>query len=582
MAKNIIASHSIDSIYLVSKEAGSAINNCKNQSAGPARFQIFLKMCDHHVDKGGGTTKPPAHSDLSKSPSHVKPDQTFAEVTQVTGSVSGGNTSSRTFEQILAEDLKDRNILEINLYKTNPEERGMNLTFDDLSTFIFDVLKIRHQDCVGIDYTTGRYDHREIQLKPGVDVSPYVTGNTPLLFRNHHILVKKQTNNVTKVLFRNVPLNVPDEEILNLCICYGEVLGGVTREKLNNKKDKGISGSNRAVEIILNENTSFENFYWLEGPQPGDQGRRVTVTHPGQPQQCSHCFSHDRPKYGKPLKDKCPAKGNGKACKEMEIKDRAKMADYMKELEELIGYVSLKNRYFRKLKIKPTKEPTDTDDSDKKTDEETEVSFGTRIINPIVEKDLQIEMLRKEQEKMPALIQELKNTRAILRTRRDEQNVNDSRLKLARKFAEQRMAEAIKSDTMFLTNNPHLISMLAVFQERDQFLVDPVTADIKPLNEDNFLKAIKDDVIKFSEEEENPPFNKLQYNERIDEVKNQVHEKMKEDKRFYPGTTTNSRRDSIAHSSYKRLSEHSLDGRSSSRPRRATGSGSSPPLPATQ
>ena len=406
MAKNIIASHSIDSIYLVSKEAGSAINNCKNQSAGPARFQIFLEMSDHHVDKGGGTTKPPAHSDLSKSPSHVKPDQTFAEVTQVTGSVSGGNTSSRTFEQILVEDLKDRNILEINLYKTNPEERGMNLTFDDLSTFIFDVLKIRHQDCVGIDYTTGRYDHREIQLKPGVDVSPYVTGNTPLLFRNHHILVKKQTNNVTKVLFRNVPLNVPDEEILNLCICYGEVLGGVTREKLNNKKDKGISGSNRAVEIILNENTSFENFYWLEGPQPGDQGRRVTVTHPGQPQQCSHCFSHDRPKYGKPLKDKCPAKGNGKACKEMEIKDRAKMADYMKELEELIGYVSLKNRYFRKLKIKPTKEPTDTDDSDKKTDEETEVSFGTRIVNPIVEKDLQIEMLRKEQEKMPALIQD--------------------------------------------------------------------------------------------------------------------------------------------------------------------------------
>ena len=217
---------------------------------------------------------------------------------------------------------------------------------------------------------------------------------------------------------------------MNLCICYGEVVGEVTREKLNNKNDKGIAGSNRVVEIILNENASFENYYWFEGPQPGDQGRRVTVTHPGQPQQCSHCFGHDRPKYGRPLADRCPAKGNGKACKEMEIKDRAKMTDYMQELENLIGYVSLKNKYYRKLKIKSAKVSIITDETENKTEDEMELGSGTKIVNPIKEKDLQISMLIKEQERIPALMQELKNTKAASRTRREEQMINDSRLKL--------------------------------------------------------------------------------------------------------------------------------------------------------
>ena len=41
--------------------------------------------------------------------------------------------------------------------------------------------------------------------------------------------------------------------------------------------------------------------------------------------------------------------------------------------------------------------------------------------------------------------------------------------------------------------------MLAVFQERDQFDVDPTTAEIKPIYED-FLKVISEDVINFSDQ----------------------------------------------------------------------------------
>ena len=270
-------------------------------------------------------------------PSQLKPGQTFADAAQAAGLVSGGINNSRSFEQIISEEKKNRNILELHLTKNvtienNKQVKPKNLTFDELSIFIFDILKIKHQDCIGLDYTTGRYDHREIQLKPGIEVTQYLNGSIPYQFKDHQILVKRQRNNISKVIFRNVPLNVPDEELLNLCVCYGDVVEGVQREKLYNNKDKGMLGSNRTVDVILKDGATFENYYWMEGPLPGDQGRRITVTHPSQPQQCSHCFSFDRPKYGVPLSERCPAKGNGKACKEMEIKERAKMADYMKML----------------------------------------------------------------------------------------------------------------------------------------------------------------------------------------------------------------------------------------------------------
>ena len=93
---------------------------------------------------------------------------------------------------------------------------------------------------------------------------------------------------ISKVLFRSVPLNVSDEEILHLCAVYSDVVDGIKREKLYNNKDMGRTGSNRMVEIIFNDGMSFDIFYWLEGALPGDQGRRVTVTHHGQLMQCSH------------------------------------------------------------------------------------------------------------------------------------------------------------------------------------------------------------------------------------------------------------------------------------------------------
>ena len=91
----------------------------------------------------------------------------------------------------------------------------------DLSEFFFDVIKLKIEDCLGIALRTHRYDTKEIKLKRGVDPSPYLT-LTPHLFKGHEITTKKQMNNLTRVTLKNVPFNIPDEEIIHLCKVYGE------------------------------------------------------------------------------------------------------------------------------------------------------------------------------------------------------------------------------------------------------------------------------------------------------------------------------------------------------------------------
>ena len=63
--------------------------------------------------------------------------------------VSGGMNSGRTFQQIIEDEKKKRNILEIKLQKLKlitdsegDENYARSLTYDDLGELIFDVIKI--------------------------------------------------------------------------------------------------------------------------------------------------------------------------------------------------------------------------------------------------------------------------------------------------------------------------------------------------------------------------------------------------------------------------------------------------------
>ena len=147
--------------------------------------------------------------------------------------------------------------------------RAKQLTFEDLGEFLFDILEIKPEECISFNFTSGRYDLREIKFKPGIDTSPYLR-LTPIAFKDYDITVRKQRQNIVRVTFKNVPLNVPDEEILNLCNSYGKPASQVNYEKLHNIRGLGLTGATRFVDVEMEQGVSFENYYWLEGPLPGD------------------------------------------------------------------------------------------------------------------------------------------------------------------------------------------------------------------------------------------------------------------------------------------------------------------------
>ena len=457
--------------------------------------------------------------------SQVRPDQTFAGAAQAAGgTVPGG----RSWQQIFNDAKQKRNIIEIYIEKAyNPENNLPNLqqqrqqmTNDELSDFIFKELNIPESDCIGLDYF---YSHKEVELKEGVDVSPYLHVTTPIIFQGYSILVKKQeTNFATKILFRGVPLNVPDEELINLSLCYGQPTGAVRREKLTNVKDKGKIGSNRTLDVILNPGSSFENYYWMEGPLPSDQGRRITVTHQNQFQQCSNCFSYNKIKYGYPV---CPGNGNGRACKALGT-DRARMGPYMRELERVVGYKSIKAKFSNMGNM----EEFGIDD------EETEITFNTTYKSPIIEKDETIQALLKQKEmlvlekaniakEVPVLQENLTKAESKLNAVEKEVKLKSKQISQATVFTERRLAEMISLSPSSLEGNPDLVPMLAILQERDNFNVDEENEVMKPVHEENFLEETLKNVVDLSTQ--HPEIEVDECKERLGNIKNQLLESVK-------------------------------------------------------
>ena len=485
-----------------------------------------------------GPVRPPDLQTQSTG-SQVRPGQTFAGAAQAaSGTVPGG----RTWQQICNEAREKRNIMEIqiNLKKTEDNTQPKAISNDQLSDFIFKVLKVKVDDAIGLDYS-GWHGHKEVELKHGVDLTPFLHTETPIKYLEYEIFVKKQeTHSATKVLFRNVPLNVPDEELINLCLCYGQPTSKVKRERCTNQNDIGKLGSNRTVDVVLNAGASFENYFWMEGPLPFDQGRRVTVTLQGQQQQCSNCFSYSKPKYGISEDYSCPANGNGKACKEMGL-ERTKMGPYMKALERLIGYRSLKAKY----------STAGSQEEVYEDEEDTEVSFKTVYKNPIIERDEKIQALEKEhqvlKEQLPAMQEELLKTRKEMEAMLKAQNIKSNIFRQAAQVTEHKVAETIRTDPGFLTNNPHLIPLLSLFQDRDEFSIDAENDMVTPIREEEFLKGIAMNIEASAQQKETLPSETELYKERLGEIRNLVLENVK--KRWIrPG-----RRDSIAsHSSSKR------------------------------
>ena len=235
---------------------------------------------------------------------------------------ASSNTKMRSFEEIVQEAKSNRNILEIHLKKNvnsdDPSVKPSNLTLDQFGELLFDKLNINSEDCICVNYASHRYDTREIMMRSNIDLSPFIQDIDD--FYGHSVSTKRQASNVVRVFFSNVPLNVPDEEILHLCSFYGKAVQKVEYERITNPKSGKFSTlATRFVDMEITPGKHFLNFYWMEDPLPGDQGCRITVLHSGQERQCSHCL--------KTANGGCSAQGQGKVCKELGTR-MTRMIDY--------------------------------------------------------------------------------------------------------------------------------------------------------------------------------------------------------------------------------------------------------------
>jgi len=127
----------------------------------------------------------------------------------------------------------------------------------------------------------------------------------------------------------------------------------------------------------LDPGKSFMNYYWMEGPLPGDQGCRITVLHSGQDRQCSHCL--------KTYSNGCPGQGQGKVCKELGTK-LTRMSDYVSHLKSNIGYESLKTAYLKKFPALGQNREALTEDL-KKTEDDEDDQAHNKVISDL-RKDL--------------------------------------------------------------------------------------------------------------------------------------------------------------------------------------------------
>ena len=423
---------------------------------------------------------------------------------------AGNSKKQRSFAEIIAEQKINRNILEITLTKiqtTDAEGKThtrKNLTYDEIGSFLFEVLKVNPSDCLRFNFTSGRYDSREVMFKPEINISPYL-GSYKYL--DHEITCKKQRNSITKITFKNVPLNIPDEEIVNLCESYGKPVDyGVHYEKMQNSKNRGMVGSTRYMEVELFPGASLLNYYWMEGPLVGDTGARVTVLHPGQIPQCYNCLE---------LATKgCPGRGNGKACAALGT-PRTRMDQYMETVKTKHGYSSLKQKYYEQNPIPGGAGNFGIVEHDVTEDEE-----DVMPMNPIEQKDKQLAALQKALDDSRKEVQDINNLReslvkskSELRSVRRSSSMAKSKVDTARKAIEQRISTCISDSSAEVEEE--IITLYSALLDEESFCMegDNIVA------EEDFLKMVKERIKDYP--------GKV---EKLEVVKNRILEKIKQKK----------------------------------------------------
>ena len=114
--------------------------------------------------------------------------------TPATGTDSVPPKRMRSFAEFLSNEQKNRNILLVKMTRgsTSRDEVSIKpLNQEDISEFLFDIIKLKVEDCEGIALRTHKYDTKEIKLKKNVDPVPYIR-IILVSFKDHYIMIRNQ------------------------------------------------------------------------------------------------------------------------------------------------------------------------------------------------------------------------------------------------------------------------------------------------------------------------------------------------------------------------------------------------------
>ena len=175
---------------------------------------------------------------------------------------------------------RERNVIEIRFQRQKKSDddgrQNRYIDMETISEYCFTELGLKPDQIEAIDLNTGRFETKQIKLKQHVDVSK-ILNDFPDTYNDYIVSIRSAARyETTKVTFRNVPLEIQDDELMNLCVIYGKVEGEIPREmvRMNCKKlgKVKLASSTRYVHMKLDPGKKFKNYYWKEGPLPRDQG----------------------------------------------------------------------------------------------------------------------------------------------------------------------------------------------------------------------------------------------------------------------------------------------------------------------
>ena len=185
----------------------------------------------------------------------------------------------------------------------------------------------------------------------------------------------------------------------------------------------------------------------------------------------------------------------------------------MVDLQKSIGYESLKSQYLKQFPSLMTENFSNMEEAEAGNEDEEIVPT-----NPIERRDAKIAELEKNVAEMNQLQESVLKMKAQLNLAKKTSNISKSKLKFARKVAEERLKECFPSASFEDDDSKMLVTLMSSLIDEDSYERDPDTDTLKA--KDGFLKDIEDSFETHSDGQ--------MIKERIETVKNKVLDRVKE------------------------------------------------------